>query len=89
MFHFLAGLACLLAALMQLAVHRSPEIIDTRKSVTMGRRITMASLSVAAIYIFSSDPPPIASLTMGLFGLGQILYAAHNLGLDHHDGTHA
>lgn len=87
-FHFLAALACLLGALMQLAVHRSPAIVDTRSSVTMARRITMAALVVAVIYIMGGDPPAVVSLILGLLGLAQILYAAHNLKLDLH-GTHA
>lgn len=89
MFHFLAALACLLAAVMQFGVHRAPEVVDTRKSVTMARRITMVALVVAALYIMAGNPPAAASLILGLFGLGQMLYAAHNLKLDLLDGTHA
>jgi hypothetical protein len=74
---------------MQFAVHRAPEIVDSRKSVTMARRITMAAMVIAALYIFGGNPSTITSLILGLFGLGQILFAAHNLELDLHDGTHA
>lgn len=89
LFHLLAGISCLLGAVMQLAVHRSPDIVDTRKSVTNARRITVVALLVAAAYIYGGNPPPIASLILGLFGMGQMLYAAHNLKLELPDGTHA
>jgi Na+/proline symporter len=88
-FMILAGLACLLGALMQWAVHRSPDVVDSRKSVTMARRITIVALLVAALYIFGGDPSTVTCLILGLIGLGQMLYAAHNLKLDLTDGTHA
>lgn len=87
MFHTLAALACLVAFVMQYAVHRAPEVQDSRKSVTMARRITLVALLVGALYIFWGNPTPIESLVLGLIGLGQMLYAAHNLQLDLFDGT--
>lgn len=90
MLHYLAGIACLLGALLQFAVYRSPDVVDSRPSVTMARRITIATLLMAAIYSFAGrHPEPVSSLLLGLLGLAQMLYAAHNLKLTLFDGTHA
>lgn len=87
--HFLAALACLGGAILQFAVHRAPEVVDTRRSVTIARRLTVAALLVAFLYIMDGHAPKVASLILGLFGLAQMLYAAHNLKLDIKNGTHA
>lgn len=89
----LAGLACILAAVLQYAVHRSPDI--TSDSVnTMARRTTVAGLMVAGLYIlydlftkgFASPPFCIAS---GLVALGQMLFASNNLRKGWSHGIHA
>lgn len=79
---YLAALACLLGALLQFAVHRSPDIVDSRRTVTAARRITIASLLIATAYILGGKASNATCLILGLFGLGQMLYAAHNLKLD-------
>lgn len=88
MLHIIAAVFCLLGALMQFAVHRAPEVVDSRTSVTVARKITIATLLMAAVYIFDGYSTTVTSLIMGLIGLGQMLYAAHNLKLDTY-GTHA
>lgn len=83
MLMLLAALACLLGALLQFAVYRSPDIVDRRRSVKNARRITIAALVVAGLYLlFADNPPTVAGLILGLLGMGQMLYAYHNLDLD-------
>lgn len=79
----LAALSCLLAVLLQLAVHRSPDCHDN--SVTrVARRITMISMLVGAVIIldslfFGARQYPVLALVAGLFSLGQSLYAIGDL----------
>jgi hypothetical protein len=86
----LAGLACLFAALLQLAVYRSPDIVDNslrRKA----RRIVIVGLVVATMVVFHSvmyDPLPNPSyLVMGLLGLSQLIFAVADL-LPHLEKEH-
>lgn len=88
-FHYLAAMACLIGALLQIAVHRAPEVVDSRRSVTQARRITIVALLAACMYVLAGQPPTAACVVLGLFGLGQMMYAAHNLKLDLRNGTHA
>lgn len=83
--HYIAALSCFLGFVLQIAVCRAPEVEDSRSTVTNARRITIAALAVGAIYCGTTPPAP-ASLILGLLGLGQALYALHNLDLDilHH-----
>lgn len=78
----LAGLACLFAALLHFAVHRSPDVADS-KHIKHARMITLVAMLIAAISIFDSCIAgkvwPVLDLVAGLFALGQILYALPHL----------
>jgi hypothetical protein len=83
---FLAGVACLLAALLQFAVHRSPDCRDTRLR-RMARRIVIASLIIAGLVVLSGTffgvapytLPAVVHMILGLFGLSQIIFAYSDL----------
>lgn len=79
----LATLACVLAFIFQLAVHRSPDISDSNVT-TAGRKVTVVALAVAALYLsyytvaHGAIQAPVV-LVIGLFALGQLLFALNNL----------
>jgi hypothetical protein len=81
----IAGLACLFAALLQLAVHRSPDHTN-RSPIKQARRLTVGALAVGAVVLlgaaWTGQQENMLSLVGGLFALGQILYAMNNL-LEH------
>lgn len=76
-------IACLVAALLQLAALRSPDILET-DTTRNARKLTIAGLVVAAIYMahtltqFGTVSTPFA-LAMGLVALGQILFGMHSI----------
>jgi hypothetical protein len=80
----LAAVTCLLAAFLQFAVHRTPDVEDP---VMQGcaRKITVAALAVAGLYILymvihtEEGPSNVFTLFAGLIALGQLLFAAENL----------
>lgn len=82
MLQVLAALACLAGAFLQFAVYRAPEIVDIRRSVKAARKITIAALVVAGLYLFNEEVSNVTTLVLGLLAMGQMLYAWHNLDLD-------
>lgn len=88
--NYLAALACLLGAILQVAVNRAPDFVDKRKTATTARRIAIVAMFVATFYMLWSEPSTMASLIFGLFGMSQMLFAFHNLklDLDLHFGPH-
>lgn len=84
LFQILAGLACLLAATLQFAVYRSPDIRD-QPFARMGRRIMIATLLVMVIMTFHAifwdgrDLPLPVYLLFGLVGMSQSLFGMRDL----------
>lgn len=71
------------AAVLQIAVHRAPEIVETR-SITAARKLAVAGLFVAAVYLgylslFGLISPKPLVLALGLSGLSHIAFAVHRL----------
>jgi len=82
----LSALVCILAAVLQFAVHRSPDIVDS-PLVATARKISTAGLFVAGVYIayalihHGGTSTPLC-LATGLIGLSQMLCALDHLLLD-------
>lgn len=78
----LAGLGCLLAALMQFATHRSPDIVDPPQ-IKHARMLTVAAMLIAAFALFgeahAGREQALLGLVCGLFALGQILFGLDSL----------
>jgi peptidoglycan/LPS O-acetylase OafA/YrhL len=85
-----AAFACLLAALLQFAVFRDPNIRDPFVRLH-GRRITMVTMFLAGIYAANSaingTPPSAAFLILALIGIGQAVFAISTL-LPHLEKEH-
>lgn len=81
LFQYVVAALCLIAAFMQLAAHRSPDVCDSkiRKSA---RRITVVSMVMGGVYFGASSVgwfSPILLLLVGLFASGQIMFAVSSL----------
>lgn len=88
---FIAGAVCLLAALLQLAVYRAPDIKDSPIVVT-ARRVIIAGLAVAGGYILygatlGNMPAPVLTLALGLCGFSQTIFALNDL-MEHLEQAH-
>jgi hypothetical protein len=91
----LAAAACIVAVFLQMALHRSPDIPDSRSS-RYGRRIMMATMVVASLGLvdaaLSGKVYPVLSIVAGLTALGQIMFAWDSLETlleRNQDGHHA
>lgn len=80
----LAGLSCLLAAIMQFAVYRSPDILDTSftragRRIMIGTMFAMAVLVAGTVFGSNQAMPLPVYLLFGLVGLSQSLFAMRDL----------
>lgn len=79
---FLAGLACLIAAVLQFAVFRDPSIID-RKMRRNARRIVTAALTIGALFSFNAcaneTTPSAGYLVLILVAFSQSIFAISDL----------
>lgn len=77
---YVVAVLCFVAAFMQLAAHRCPDIQDAavRKSA---RRITIVSMFMCGCYLLFTTGwvSPIPILLIGLLATGQIMFAASSL----------
>lgn len=80
----LAGLACLFGGLLQFAVYRTPDIVDTfvtriGRRIMVGTLITMAVLIAGTVFGDTPTLPLAVYLLFGLTGLSQSLFAMRDL----------
>lgn len=75
--------ACLVAALLQFAALRSPDVTETQ-ATRNARKLTIVGLLVGAIYMVhtlnatgSVDMP--FALALGLIAMGQLLFGMHSV----------
>jgi len=78
-----ACILCLFAAILQLAVYRSPDIVDTLLTHT-ARRLNLVALLVCGWYsmyalVYYVESSTVYSLGCALFAMGQLLFAANSL----------
>jgi hypothetical protein len=75
----MALFACLFATVLQFAVYRSPDCVDSHMT-RMARRIVIAGMFLAVIYaanaLYMSAPANTAFLILALVGMSQGIFAA-------------
>jgi len=81
--HCLVILICAIAAILQYAVHRTPSCPEG-KIRTAARRVTLGSLVIAIgftlEYMYRSQPlHPDHVIVIGLFALGQVMFAMESI----------